>query len=278
MSHTPFRQPTAFTLTEMLVVMGIALILIAIGVPSLGPMIDSSRMAAARQTVSTAMNVTRAYAVEPHPDLGAAGGIPGATYSGTAALFTPQGKVRLLENDQTARASRNLMLESNGANGYRDIEDVDQMDLPDQAGTLGMRYEGGDPELLKPPFAVTFNEHGQRVSRASGFAGNTQGLIYYDDADDDNGEYQIGETRDSPSPGFNLGQRWDPRELPVRDQRGRAEMPFEAIESVTAIVVVDRERAGGRYLEPNDNLEWLLNNSRVMFVSPNTGMTIGSNP
>lgn len=162
-----------FTLIEMLVVLIIIIIVIAIASPTISRLISISGLHSARETISAAVDVARARATHAHADLGAGGGVPGGTFSGSAAYFPApsdtdeQEQIEILINDQRAKNNNGELRETNGNNAYRRIENVEPMDLPERVLVRGIGYDSGSSEirLIEPPFAVTFNEHGNHVVR-----------------------------------------------------------------------------------------------------------------
>ena len=96
--------------------------------------------------------------------------MPGGTFSGSAAYFPApsdtdeQEQIEILINDQRANDGS---YEMDGDNAYRRIENVEPMDLPERVLLRGIGYDSGSSEirLIEPPFAVTFNEHGNHVVR-----------------------------------------------------------------------------------------------------------------
>lgn len=290
-----------FSLIEMLVVISIIGILAGITFPIIAALQEGSRTSGAVNTVSVALDTARNFATrsvtagfdDVNQD-GTAGDLnDGSGYSGAAALFTPGGEIRIVENNPFARFSgaggSYLELEldnGNGVhNGYKDVPGRDYIVLPDQVGVAGVRrINASTLEYIAPPFAMRFDNNGLLVNRAgSGGSGPfaEDGHVYYDSNTD-------GRIQASGS-GFNLSNpfkvanydnpiAWDWRGNPT----GLAELvgsppkrllPYEQMETVIILTVFDLtefQNAGGWGQADIDG--WMKDNARYLFFSKATGV------
>jgi hypothetical protein len=125
------------------------------------------------------VDIARAWSTRPHADLGTNKlDVPGAEYSGTAAIFTPAGNVRIVTNDQRAVDTSGNYLEQQNREAYRDLSGVDYIELPSNIRVAGIRYTANGPEYIPPPFALTFNAYGNFVNRTYGPNGNEEWIFY----------------------------------------------------------------------------------------------------
>lgn len=297
----PSRTCRGFTLIELLVVISIISIMVGLTFPVLSAMQSGSRVSAATNTVSVAVDAARSLAqTENNFAIGVLPGGATGTYDGTAVIFTPSGECRLVVNDQTAISSSggSPSLEVgfvSSRNGYKDIEGRDYIALPKGAGVAGMIRSGDSSDIfdlrfLPPPFAVAFDENGRLIARAfSATAGTIDGSVYYD-ADGDT-FYRTATTGNGARPSpydpdvWDAGQNNVPTVGDIADPKDRLryELPFERIETVVAIVIYDKQTfeetvpngwngttaAINTYMtQDNDDL------AKVMFFSPSTGTII----
>lgn len=233
MAPRPRTTRRAFTLMELLVVLGLIAIAVGITVPALDALQRSGRGGAAANSISVAVNAARIYNHRiGHSDLGDAGWpyADEARYSGTAALFTPAGEVRLVVNDQAASDQDGQFIEGDDGPGdgfaFRDIQDIDYIRLPRTARLVGVRYDGdGTPQVLPPPFAVRFNEYGNIAT--------DDDYIYYDR--NDKGYYATDAGRSEYDNGNYNPDNWSRTTAPIRED-GRRELPFDRIEVVSGVI------------------------------------------
>ncbi|MCC7408024.1 MAG: hypothetical protein IT442_08130 [Phycisphaeraceae bacterium] len=221
----PDGRGGGFTLIEMLVVVGLMILLMGLGVPTIVGMIQSGRIEAGVNTVSAVITVSQARTPSPTPamvDLNAT--VPGAssalspgditkppglplrpvTRTGdTAILFTPSGEIRFLEVDETAvdtsgnplsRTPEDVASAGNPPKiryrvAFKDRTDVESIRIPSGLGVVGITRGGsgaGDVILLPPPFAIRFDRQGRLVqARASSISGSLDWGVFY------NGDYSV---------------------------------------------------------------------------------------
>ena len=239
MNHHGRKTSDAFTLVELLVVLALIAIAIGITVPAMDALQRSGRGAAAANSISTATNAAQIYNHRIRPgDLGA-GGEPdfprSARYSGTAALFTPSGEIRLVVNDQAASDQNANFIEGpdSDAQGfaYRDISGIDYISMPRSVWVVGVRYANDQLELLPPPFAVRFNEYGHVAT--------DKPYIYYDSNSDhlsDESHQKGYYDTDSVRPDNYNPDEWIRTALAPNPITGIRPLPFDRIEVVTGVI------------------------------------------
>lgn len=297
----------AFTLVELLVVMGIMVMILAIAVPSMSSLFNSGRVDGAIDTITVAAASARSYAVSV-PRFFDADPITvpeEGSYSGAAALFTPANEIRLIHNVATARDGNGWPLEIKDPNspfgykpqrnGYQDIHGRDPISLPSDVGFMGIVRIANAIKYIPPPFAVSFNQNGNLVTfsdpvtvpAARDFV---RFLVYYDG--DYSGDYNVDLDRED---GTYLPDEWDPQSdqyTPgtASDRPGIDEdfdmhrLPFEAIETVVGVYVYDKTQlweavdADDRKLpsyDTNDPLgQWLEDNAVLLMFNRYTGRAV----
>ena len=266
-----YRQDAAFTLVEMLVVIGLMAILVGASLPALNAMRTNIGSSAAVNSVSAATNAARIYthrlgetdksaAGDPFPD--------GADYSGTAAIFTPSGNIRLAVNDQAASGPSSKLEPER--NGYRDIQHLDYVSMPAAAGVVGVKRTGSNPEdieVVAPPFAICFRSNGHLVMSG--------GDVFYDG--DYDGTYEVSNVRPADySP--------DPHNARVVDfsrdpSTGKYPLPFERLPTVTALIAYDAgafrdSDIGWADSAADSRAEWMLERGTPINFSPQSGLAI----
>lgn len=280
-----------FSITELLVSIAIIGLLIALAFPVISAMSSSSRVEAGQNIVGMASDVARqwvrakAWANDASTNDNSA---VNEEYSGTAALYCPTGEIRIVVNDRNARQNNSKPFDfledrSPALNGYKDLDDIDYIQIPDGVGIAGIERTGPgatDVRLIAPPFAIAFNESGQLNF------GDTSGYIYYDaDAD---GVYNTAAAGRRPT-GYNSSD-WSgdgnaANTTPMTPSL-KKELPFEAIECVPGVVIFDRnkyEQAGFDFdgnsgaIDPTSEAaawDWLNENGKTIFFSPLTGIAL----
>ena len=270
------RHSTGFTLIELLVAIGIIALIVGISFPAITAMRNTARSAAGRTTVSVGVDIARAWSTQEK------GIVNGIAFEGTAALFTPAGRIRIVQHDQGAEdsslAEPLLGKPANGLRGYEDMPDLDYVDMPSNVGVAGIRYNGTDPQFLAAPFAVTFNQHGTLTHSPPPASDR---VVYYD-ADRD-GQHDVADPR---QPGYDPAA-WDGEGSGDNADEladGRLELPFEAIETVRAVLIYDKSEYPEFFasnsvlttLPSGFSLQDAISQNRVLFFSPHSGIAIRS--
>ncbi len=271
-SHGAFG---GFTLTELLVVIGIMVLLMAIGTVGYRAMFTGRRTDAAINAVSAAAGATRAFVGRDRAFLV---GQP----SGVALVFTPANEIRITENVWYARNTSDHYLEDSDRNGYADIRDMPYFEIPKGVGFVAiMRNTPGAARFYAPPFAVRFDQDGHLVSGQ-----NDHRLVYYDGNYNDN--WQTSSTRPAdydPAPynpdedaAYNNGEliHW-------HEDEGKMELPFEELETVVGVMVFDRIAlkgdghdllaASGGVVNPGA-ADWIRENGAAIFFNRYTGAVV----
>ncbi len=288
-THAAPRR-SAFTLIELLVVIAIISLLVGLSFTYVRGMLRSSQEQMAANSISNAVQAARAYATRYVPFVDSFQGRTSETngdgYSGAAVIFTPANELRISENDEAAEESggRRLELPPLGTaiyNGYRPIQDLDDLLLPKGVSVLGLVRTGEDTiELLPPPFAVSFSRRGDLITQAVDPSEITtlrnfrraDGFVYYDgdgdgvwdtsnDRDDfvNNGDDDGNQTLDAYRRGgaenitpddfrtrtLSIPENRDPEARGFME--GRRKLPFEKIEPVVGIVIFQTDRVPARF-------------------------------
>jgi prepilin-type N-terminal cleavage/methylation domain-containing protein len=249
-------RQVGFTLIELVVVLAIVGAFLGMLYPAVSKMTASSRLSGAVDTIGVTVPAARAYATRGIASLGEINPtFAGASYSGTAVIFTPAGELRIVENDQAALNMLNQPLEPS-RNGYADIPDFEYVKLPKGVGVVGIsaNASGTDPDFLPPPFAIRFTEEGYLITGTDlGVA--DERLVHYDGNVDD--QYRLsgnGVNRNSPYPsgGTYDVDKWDPESseyTPSNDTSNnpginpvvdKYKLPFEEMETVVGVLVYSK--------------------------------------
>lgn len=265
MRHQPSNTTSgrAFSLIELLIVIAIMGLLAAMIIPMINPFMRFATGGSTTNTINAAVAAARAFATNGPADLHPI--IDNASFSGAAIIFTPSNELRLVWNDQYALDVSGNHLESNtshtrGLNGYRDIPGRDYIQLPNDAGIVGIaRNSTGDPVLITPPFAVRFNEHGVVVASPIQDDAHPD-MVFYDANHDgrfdiDNSYTANGARRSNPYNPASINllyssnpytpDYWDPRsplynraDATIYDSSQlRHKLPFERLEAVVAVLI-----------------------------------------
>lgn len=244
--NRPRPTTRAFTLTELLVVMGIILITIVVGLPSLKALFTAGRVDSAAESISGTVAAARAFATRDK-------GFLIGEYSGVAVIFTPANELRLAENFEDAAKNNGDKLEelNPSQSGYEDIANTQFVPLPSTVGVVGIARGGsgsGDIRLFPPPFAVRFNQHGSLISGvvvSDENAASRANVVYYDGDRGGSINYNRDRTKEPDV------SAWDPTSPSwsgsnYSDTEGYL-LPFEAYEAVIGVIIFDKEewRAAG---------------------------------
>lgn len=265
-----------FTIVELLVVISIIGLLLAIVFPVIGAMTTSSRVEAGLNVVGMSSDVARQWVQSEAWANDASTAAPvRESYSGTAALYCPTGEIRIVVNDRRAQDGTTFLEDvTPQQNGYKDIEKIAYINIPSGVGIAGVVRTGAganDVRYIAPPFAIAYNELGQLNY------GDNNGYIYYDA--DGNGQYDRGQARTG---GYDPVD-WTKENAPFRPDDVTRELPFEAIECVSGVVVYSAAEflesgfnfnGGGSVTLASDEGQWLEENGETIFFSPHTGAAL----
>lgn len=274
--HTPRQRHAGFTITELLVVIGIIILMMGLLAPALKLLGESSKSEAGINTINSAVAAARAYSTKSAADLDPP--VPGAKFSGTALLFCPTQEIRLVKNAQLAKDGNSDYLESKNPslNGYADIS-TDYIRVPGGVGVVGLTRGNAGVRLLAPPFAIRFDPSGNLVAAISSDTDSAPKLVYYDSNYD--GTYLLSAERTSgydPDRYNPASPKFDPSQL----HDNRVKFPIEKIETVIAVVVFPRAEflaaghnfvAGGNGGVSSSAQSWILDHGKALFFSRYTG-------
>lgn len=287
---TSQHKQHGFTITELIVTIGIIGLLIALAFPVLSVLSSSSRVEAGQNIIGMASDVARqwvqaeAWANDASTDNNSASN---EQYSGTAAIYCPTGEIRIVVNDRNASLNSSPPFEFledrfPPLDGYKDLN-IDYIQIPTGVGVAGIRRTGQGENAIRfiaPPFAIAYNELGQLSY------GDANGHIYYDA--DANNEYDI--TPFGRRPADYNPDEWSGNGNAINatpmSPSLKKELPFEAIECVPGVVIFDQNEydkagfdfdgnAGG--IDPVNNpaeWAWLNENGKTIFFSPQTGVAL----
>ncbi len=169
-------RAAAFTLTELLVVMGIVVILLAVGVPAVKALMNSG-------TADTAINAVSAVAANARAHATRGKTLLRTEYKGSAMIAWPilndDGEVSGVE----LRVADHVQPDgSTEKNLYQNLEGLESVRLPNDSGVAAITRQGtGDAVLQSPPFAVRFDDSGHLISRGT----NNEHAVDYDGNGDD---------------------------------------------------------------------------------------------
>ncbi len=227
----------AFTVTELILVIAIFAVLLGIGLPVINAIQAYGSEANGVGQVTNAVVAARAYATRPvvFAEHGA--------YSGAAALFTPSGQIRLVENVPDLVNGSGNLLEEVGRNGYADIPVAEPGQLPHNIRVAGIARNEDGTILLSTPIAVRFNEHGMLIAAQKS---SKERVVHYNSDHSLNGSDEPDVTTgDERFNGYDPGiydpdsPKFDQEE--ARDADGNLIFPIEVIEAVIGIHVFDRD-------------------------------------
>lgn len=276
----PRPRPAGFTLTELLIVIGVIVLLFTIALPAFRTMMTTGNADSAFTAVSAATATIRAYSGDPQSfTLG--------DYQGTALLFTPANEIRFLRNDEniTNTSGSFIIQKTPSEGGYVDIPGQNSIQLPDDAGVVGFTLGGASATVLMytPPFAVRFNPQGELIARSATTGGSnpSDGNVYYD------GNYngKIADTvgRSSsydPNPYDPTATTWNTANF--NTTYGKYVLPFEQIDTVVGVILYSKAEFRGAssttitLTASSSNLNsttqtWLLQHGKVYFFNRYTG-------
>lgn len=246
---THLRRGSGFTLVELLVAISIIIVVMGLGIGGMAAMQAASRIDAGINTVGAAVTVIRAYVdrertantdpLAPNHFVYMSKAAPneptGGAFRGVAVLFTPSGEARLLRS-QPAAATATATLASTGLAGFEDIPERDYIDLPNGCVIVGIVAppggSGNETAIVEPPFAVWFDPEGALVAGSRTYAVPTNRLfVHY------NGDYDANYELTPRPPSFD---RSTPT-LQWNSTSNRYELPFEAIEAVVGVRIIDEK-------------------------------------
>ncbi len=175
---SPPNLSRGFSIIELMVVIAIAVLIVAIGLPSMNAMISGGKVDSGINTVSSAAQAIRVYSSYDRAPLQLPGGVQG-TYNGTALIFLDT-ELRLARHSQsTPWPFGGQPYFQPDYSAFTDIPKRDAIRLPSDVGVAGIVAPGGNAAL--PPFAMHFDRQG--VMR-SGLPGTTAAAretqVYYD--------------------------------------------------------------------------------------------------
>jgi hypothetical protein len=233
---TPARsyRHAAFTVTELILVIAIFAVLLGIGLPVINAIQAYGSEANGVGQVTNAVVAARAYATRPvvFAEHGA--------YSGAAALFTPSGQIRLVENVPDLEEEDGDLLEPERS-GYTDIPVAEPGQLPHNIRVVGIARNSNGTIFLAPPIAVRFNEHGMLIAAQTS---SPRRNVFYDgnrDGNVDDGNVRTAGAFDDYNPGVYDPDSPDFDPDVARNADGNLIFPIEVIEAVIGLYVFDRD-------------------------------------
>lgn len=307
MQRSAIGHHSAFTLTELLIVIAIMILLLSVAVPSVSKLLNAGREDAALGTFGAAIATVRPYAnTNPWMPTGAA-------YQGVALIVTPANELRVVQHRLDAPVANPTY------HCYQDVPREGYVRLPKGVGLVGIaRHTAGAPHLLAPPFALRFDPNGHlRVDGTHGpptaYSRNAgPGHVFYDGDYDgywgENGRWPgVGGTH--PRDNDYDPRDWDPEfagktvgtsaqgkdhNKPVaifHENEQKYMLPFDAIETVIGVIAFNKQSLYDQFgvealkarpgpgaenlgnLAP-DVRDWLFENGDVMFFNRYSGAVI----
>lgn len=277
--NTRHARARGFSIVELIVVIGIAGLLIGISYPIINSLIRGTQVAGGINTIGMSVDVARQWVGPAAWDADVTGlGPQPQEYSGTAALITPMGEIRIVRNARNAVDQSGDFLEINRINGYEDYAPVDTIFIPDGVGVVGIYRNGsGNAQLLAPPFAIAFDENGHMSF------GDSTGRIYYDGDGDD-----VWNVSNNQRSGYNsedwTGESGANNDEAIDPESGdeRKALPFDGIECVPGVIIYEEDAFKGSGLSFSNGAiplnataeAWFKENGTSVFFSPHTGAVL----
>lgn len=278
---TTRARSRGFSITELIVVIGIAALLIGFTFPVISSLFRGTKISGGLNTIGMSVDVARQWVALAAWDTDLTGLPPQPQdYSGTAALVCPTGEVRIVVNERRAQDQNNNFLEANTVNkqnGYSDLNGVDYIQIPNGVGVVGIFRDSSGVRLLAPPFAIAFNENGHM------HFGDGNGQIYYDG--DGSGRYETNDDRSGYDPAEWDGTSGSNNDEVLNRNSGNAgdlrrALPFDAIACVPGVIVYEADAFPFNF-DNNGEVQlgtpagdWLDENGVSLFFSPHTGAAL----
>lgn len=282
------RVGHGFSLIEMLVVLSLISLVAVISFPFLKTTLQSTAVNASAGQVSNSLSAARVFATRTKNFVAArrvgntlrsASG-NGDGYSGTIVLFAPDNSLRVMENDQNAFDPTNLPfsagwleLQVPPLNGYTPVPDLEDIRYPGRVQMLGIVRTGNgayDVRLVPPPFAIRVNADGAIGQGADDGTADgvpwdrvvyvsASGVIDEIGGDGDPGTEDSGVViteYDVTSQRTNFGSSTiEFSDFGRQGERlmddGRLQLPFDSIETVSGVVVLEPERVPVQFAHPD---------------------------
>ena len=208
-------------------------LLMTVMIPAVNSVMGQSRFNLGVDSAASAVVTARAIATKPFS-------YPENDYYGAAALFLPDGEVRLIYSRMAKPSETNFKRTNPKRRGpYADYPNALAVQMPSGIRAAGIVRSQGKIQLLAPPFAVRFDRHGTlQAALGPDSRGNCRRLVYYDGNYDGNisvssrpGGYNA-EQYDPESPDYNASTVFDTSKQKIK-------LAFDEIETVVGVVVFD---------------------------------------
>lgn len=215
----------------------------------------------------------------------------GDGYSGTIVLFAPDNSLRVMANDQNAydaaltSSAGWLELQVPPLNGYTPVDDLEDVRFPGRVQMLGIIRTGNgnyDVRLVPPPFAIRFSADGTLgqgvddnyssppapATHPSPTGVNWDRIVYVSATGNtvtigtgpnaiDTTEYDVSQNRnvaadaDTSRFGTQIDLARFGRDGEDLMDDGRVQLPFDAVETVSGVLVLEPERVPIEYRHPD---------------------------